>query len=257
MAKKIILFLALFGSCMVIRAQEEKIDPERPDQSESPDLVQKNIFQAEFGFNKNNNSGKDYDLLYPTTLFKYGLKKIELRLEAAFMSSYEHLIPNPQWETGLAPVSLGFKVNLSKERNIFPKTSFIAGFGIPVFASKVFRADHIAPSFKLVMQHTLSEHADLSYNLGAEWDGFSKTPDWLYTLSQNFSFGENWNSFIEVYGSVRKGESPQHNIDTGVGYCLSNNTKVDFSFGSGISKAAPKSFVALGFSFRIKTNSGK
>ena len=251
--KNILLNLILITGYHLCIAQTEKIDPERPDQSESPYLVAKNIFQAEFGFNKENSSGKDYDLLHPTALFKYGLKKIELRIETVFRSSYEYLIPDPKWETGLDPVTLGFKINLCKEESLLPKTSLITSFGIPVFASKKFRTDHIAPTIKLVMDYSFSDHADLSYNLGTEWDGFSPTPDWLYSFSQGFSFGENWSSYIEVYGSIRQNETPMHSIDAGIGYCLSNDTKVDLSGGFGISEAALKDYVALGFSFRIKT----
>ncbi len=235
-------------------AQSEKIDPERPDQSESPDLVTKNIFQAEFGFNKENSSGRNYDLLYPTSLFKYGLNKIELRLEAVLRSSYEHLIPNPKWETGLDPVMIGFKIGLLQEKKFIPKTSLISSLGIPVLASKNFRSDHVAPSIKLVMSNTLSEHADLSYNFGAEWDGFTSTPDWLYTISQSFSFAKSWTTFIEVFGFLRKNEPPMHSIDSGIGYCISNDTKVDLAAGLGISDAAPKSYITIGFSFRLKAH---
>ena len=170
MAKKFWFIPALLIS-VHLNAQIERIDPERPDQTESPDLVAKNIFQAEFGFNKENSSGRNYDLLYPTALFKYGLKKIELRVETVVRSSYEHLIPNPIRESGLDPVTIGFKTGLLQEKKFIPKTSLIASIGIPVFASKRFRADHVAPSIKLVMSNTLGNHADLSYNFGAEWDG--------------------------------------------------------------------------------------
>lgn len=257
MAKTYLLTCSVLFICTCIKAQVEKIDPERPDQTESADLIAKNIFQAEFGFNKENSSGRNYDLLYPTALFKYGLGKIELRMETVFRSSYEHLIPNPGWETGLDPVTLGFKINLAGEKKFFPKTSLISSFGIPPLSSKVFRTDHIAPSIKLVMINTFSDHADLSYNFGAEWDGFSTIPDWLYTISQGFSFDKNWNTYIEVFGFIRKNELPQHSIDAGIGYCLSNNTKMDLSGGFGISEAANNGYVALGFSFRCNTRSKK
>lgn len=250
-----IVFLLLTTSC--IQAQVEKIDPERPDQSESPDLVKKNIFQAEFGFNKENNSGGSYDLLHPTTLFKYGLKKIELRMEIVSRSSYEDIISNSKWENGFDPVTIGFKMNLFNEKFILPKTSLITSFAIPAFSSKAFHTDHIAPSIKLVMLNTLSDHADLSYNLGAEWDGFSTSPDWLYSISQGFGLSENWNIYIEVFGSIHEKEQPQHNIDAGIGYCLSNDTKIDISGGFGISGAAPKNYFAVGFSFRVDTKHGK
>ena len=72
-------------------------------------------------------------------------------------------------------------------------------------------------------------------------------------LSQGFSFGENWNTYIEVFGSLQKNKSPMHSIDAGMGYCISNDTKLDISGGFGISEAAPKNYIAIGFSFRFKT----
>ena len=102
-----IIILLLFCTC--IEAQVEKIDTDRPDQTESVETVPRNYFQAEFGFNKENLFDRNYDLIYPTALFKYGLKKFELRLETTFRSSYEHLVPNPKWTTGIDPVLIGIK----------------------------------------------------------------------------------------------------------------------------------------------------
>lgn len=249
-ATLLLLLLLPPGFCI---AQDEKIDPERPDQSDSPDLLAKNFFQAELGINKENSSGKNYDWLYPTALFKYGLKKIELRVEADFRTSYEQEVQKTRRESGLDPVGLGFKVNINKEKKFFPKTSLIAGFGIPFFSSKDFRTEHVAPTIKLVMDNSFSEHTDLSYNIGTEWDGFSHTPDWLYSASENVNFGKNWNTYIEVYGSFRKNESPRESIDAGIGYCISKNMKVDLSDGFGLSKEALKNYIAIGGSFRFKT----
>ena len=257
MLKVSILSILFFICVHDARAQDDQIDPERPDQSSSPGLLAKNAFEAEFGFNKNNNSSGDYDLLYPTSLLRYGAGVIELRLAVNIMKSYQRMIPTPLSESGFSPVSLGFKVNLWKEKKGRPETSVIAGFGIPFLASRVFRADHLAPSIILAMQNNFSQHADLTYNIGAVWDGFSKTPAWIYTLSQDFSFATNWNVYIELFGSIKENESPQHNIDAGLGYCITNNAKVDISGGLGLSKESPESFVAIGFSFRLLPHAQK
>src|SRR6185436_9754810 len=104
---------------------QEKIDTDRPDQTESAVTVPIHFFQAEFGFNKENTFGRNYDLIHPTGLLKYGLKKFEFRVEFTCRSSYEHLIPDPKWTTGFDPIELGFKWALCEEKGVLPKTSLI------------------------------------------------------------------------------------------------------------------------------------
>ena len=245
------VILLVLPAC--VKAQTAKIDTDRPDQTESAATVPKNYFQAEFGFNKENTVYKDYNLVYPTALLKYGLKKFEFRLEANLHSSYEYLIPNPKWTRGFDPVEIGFKANILDEKEYFPKTSFILHLGIPALSSKPFRSDHLAPSFRLLFQKNLTDFLGLGSNLGAEWDGFSSVPIWLYTFSPGFNIGEKWYAYIEAFGFIQKNELPQHNIDGGIAYYISDDVKMDVSSGFGISKASPKNYFAFGISFRINT----
>ena len=92
----------------------------------------------------------------------------------------------------------------------------------------------------------------LGYNLGADWDGFSNTTTWAYTISPGFNLGEKWYSYIEAFGFIAKDEPAQHNIDGGVAYYINDNTKVDISSGFGISKTAPDWYFAIGASIRFK-----
>jgi hypothetical protein len=256
MAKPLLIaVLFIYSNCL--QAQLEKIDTDRPDQTESVNTVPRNYFQAEFGFNKENLSGRNYDLIYPTTLLKYGLNKFEFRFEAVLRSSYEHLIPNPKWTSGVDPVVIGCKIALWEQKNILPKTSLIAGTGIPILSSRSFKADHLAPLFRFTMQNSLTDNIALGYNLGAEWDGYSSIPVWIYTFAPGFDLGEKFYFYIEAFGFIQKKEKPQHNIDAGLAYYISNDVKVDVSGGFGISEEAPKSYVAVGFSFRCKTSSKK
>jgi hypothetical protein len=248
------LFIAcLLLSSVYAQAQVEKIDTDRPDQTESVNTVPNNYFQAELGFNKENLFDKNYDLVHPTALFKYGLKKFELRVETIFRSSYEHLIPNPKWTTGIDPVEVGFKIRLWEEKKLLPNASFIFHLGLPGVASKAFRADHLAPSFRLVLQKNLTDFVAIGSNIGVAWDGFTNTPVWLYTFSPGFTIEEKWYAYIEAFGFIQKNELPQHNIDGGIAYYISNDVKIDVSSGFGISKASPKNYVALGLSFRVNT----
>jgi len=229
----------------------ERIDTDRPDQTESAVTVPKSYFQAEIGFNKENLDDENYDLIHPTALLKYGLTKFEFRLEATIISSYQNIIPNPVWTRGLEPIKIGFKVALFEELKLLPKTSLIVHLGLPFVASKSFKADHLAPSFRFTMQNSLTENIALGYNLGAEWDGFTKSPVWLYTFAPGFNLGKKWYGYIEAFGFIRKNEMPQHSLDAGIAYYISNDVKIDLSGGFGVSKNAPKNYVAVGGSFRF------
>jgi hypothetical protein len=248
---------AAFTFAVFDASAQEKIDTDRPDQTESAAIVPKNYFQAEIGFNKENTFYKNYDLVHPTALLKYGFRRWELRLETTARSVYEHLIPDPQWKSGFEPMEIGFKVALWEEKKWIPKTSFIAHVALPTVASKPFVADHLAPSFRFTMQNSFTDNIGLGYNLGAEWDGFSTTPIWLYTFSPNFNIGERWYAYVEAFGFMKKDVPPQNNIDGGIAYYISNDVKLDLSAGFGVSKAAPKNYFALGCSFRICTRRQK
>jgi len=253
MAKKWVMSFSFFCSGFFCAGQEERIDTDRPDQTESAGIVPKKYFQAEIGFNKENTFFINYNLVYPTALLKYGFNRFELRLESVFISTYEHRIPEPKWTTGLLPVEIGFKALITEEKKIVPKTSLIVHLGIPVLASSSFKIDHPAPSFRLTMQKTVSPLLGIGMNVGAAWDGIQSTPLWLYTLSPGFNVGKKWYMYAEIFGFILKDEAPQHNIDGGIGYYLTNDVKLDVSGGFGISRTSPRNYFALGISFRVNT----
>ena len=103
------------------------------------------------------------------------------------------------------------------------------------------------------MQNTISKLIGIGYNLGAEWDGFSDDPAWIYTLSPGFNISEKWYGYVEVFGSISKDSKPKHNIDGGFAYWINRDFKVDLSSGFGVSKKAPDWYIAIGASFRFKT----
>ena len=146
---------------------------------------------------------------------------------------------------------VGFKARISEENGIVPKTSFIGHMSIPKLASKDFKADFYAPEFRFVMQHTLSPAVSFSYNLGAEWDGFTPEPTFIYTVATGFALTEKLGAFLELYGFAPQEDKSDHRFDGGITYLISNNFMIDFSAGAGITENAPDYFAAVGFSFRL------
>lgn len=241
----------------VFSQQTGRMETDRPDQTESPFIVKLKNIQGEIGFNYESDDGWR-TLVHPTLLLKYGAAKwFEFRLitEAISVESPLLIPDGTEINTGLLPVQFGGKVAFWEEKGWRPKTSLIFHFGIPRLAGKKFQYSKWAPNFRFTMQHTLSENSGLGYNLGAEWDGESGTPWWIYTLAPGFNIGKKWYAYIELYGAVKKGENSRHGADGGLAYYVNDNLKLDISGGFNITNSP--NYAALGCSFRFNTGKKK
>jgi len=230
-----------------------KIDTDRPDQTESAVLTPKGFFQAEVGFNFEKDNGLK-SLVHPTILWKYGInKRFEFRLITEFVSEETPIIipAGNKYNSGIAPVQIGGRVALWEEKGILPNTALIFHVGIPGLSSTKFKPPHFAPNFRFSMAHSITENIGLGYNVGAEWDGFDNTAEWIYTFAPGISFCKNWYSYIELFGGFKKNQRAEHSIDGGLAYFTSNNTKIDISAGYGLTESAMDWYTAIGFSFRF------
>lgn len=102
------------------------------------------------------------------------------------------------------------------------------------------------------MQHTLSQKFSLGYNLGAEWNGETAEPAFIYTLTTGCSISDKIGAYLEVYGFAPQFSKADHRFDGGLNFLLKENILLDISGGAGITENAPDYYMALGFSFRLK-----
>ena len=223
------------------------IETDRPDQTETPSIVPKGMFQMETGIYYEQTDHQTETFLLPTALLKYGISK---RFEVRLITEYQRL-QQTQTVTGLSPILVGFKANLSEEKGIMPKTSLIAHILLPDAASKEFQEKYYSPEFRFSMQHTVSEKISIGYNLGGEWDGTTGMPTYIYTFTTGFGVSEKINTFIEVFGFAPQSETANHSFDGGLTYLISNDMMIDISGGVGLTENAPDYFISAGFSFRI------
>jgi Putative MetA-pathway of phenol degradation len=261
MAKEKWLVMIFLLLSSFLNAQVEKIDTDRPDQTESVLTVPAGWLQCELGFAKERFRTSPHLIniwTLPTLLTRYGLSE---RWELRMINEYE------KWGNSrrlfkdtfnFLPLQLGFKVNLLHAKGIIPEISLLAHTGFNRIASEFGRGgSFFSPSFSFAFQNPITENFAIGYNFGAEWDNTYDSPTWLYTLSPGFNLGEKWYAYIEAFGFFRKNEPPEHLLDGGVSYCINSNMKVDASAGFGISPAAPKNYLAIGFSFRCNTRHKK
>jgi Putative MetA-pathway of phenol degradation len=247
---RICLFITLLSlAATAIKAQDlPPIATDRPDQTECPFIVPKGYIQAENGFFYEKSSPNTQSMAYPSILWKYGVSdNFELRLITELVSEKALL----QTQMGISPVTVGFKVKILEENGWLPKTSFIGHLTVPKWASKELSANYYAPSFRFTMQHTLSDRFALAYNLGAEWDGETPEPTFIYTLTTGFAVTKKLGAYLELYGFSPQNQQSDHRLDGGFTYLMNNNVMIDISGGLGLTTNAPKYFVSLGFSYRF------
>jgi Putative MetA-pathway of phenol degradation len=250
---KTTFFIALLIFLQEVNAQTT-IQTDRPDQTECPFVTPTGFVQAENGFTYENIDKHNKLITLPTILWKYGINKnVEIRLitEANTIESFGNKV------SGLVPIIIGFKVSVSEEKGIIPATGFIGHLSIPNAASTKFKASYYAPSFRFNMQHTLSNKCTLAYNLGAEWDGETPEPTFIYTLTSGMSITEKLGAYIELYGFAPQNNMADHRADGGFSYLITNDVMVDVSGGFGITKESPDNYFALGFSYRFNTKTRK
>jgi hypothetical protein len=247
----LVFLFFIYFSC--IQAQTT-IQTDRPDQTECPFITPVGFIQAENGFIYENIDKDNKFITLPSILWKYGINRnFEFRLitEANTIKSYGNTI------SGLVPTIVGFKVSVSEEKGIIPSTGFIGHLALPNAASTNFKASYFAPSFRFNMQHTLSKTFSLAYNLGAEWDGETPEPTFIYTLTSGMSITEKLGAYIELYGFAPQNKIADLRADGGFTYLITNDVMVDISGGFGITKESPDNYFALGFSYRFNTKTRK
>ncbi len=245
----VILILQNIVQVQLFGQELPSIQTDRPDQTESPVTVPKKHFQIETGISFEKIDGESNSYTYPTILLKYGINDVfELRLIPEYVTSHIQSLKY----SGITPVTVGFKVKLAEEKGILPMLSFLGHLSIPSVASKNFKTTWYAPSFRFTMQHALSQKVSLGYNVGAEWNGETPEPAFIYTLTTGYSISEKLSSYIELYGFFIQKSTSDHRVDGGLSYLLKKNMMVDISGGFGINKYAPAYYIAAGFSIRLK-----
>lgn len=227
------------------------IETDRPDQTETASLVPKGYFQMENGFSiEDTEPGFIYT--HPSTLWKLGVSDFfEVRVITEYINI--QLFDNPKVD-GLLPVQVGFKSRLLDQNGIIPKTSFIGHISLPGIASKQFQQTYFAPNFRLAFLHNIRERFSLAYNAGAEWDGETPRPDFIYSLSLGANVIGGLGIYGELYGSMpqQREEENELRADAGLTYLISDDVIVDVSGGIGITENAPERYVAIGLSYRFK-----
>lgn len=244
-----IVYVIFLGLSHLTFAQSTTIQTDRPDQTESPFVTPHNYIQIETGIMSEEVNSDEHNVLLPTTLLKYGLnERFEFRLIADVLSKRT----TSESSFGLSPLTIGFKANLFHERGFIPEIAFIGHVSTTKVGSTHLHNAYPAPSFRFTMQHAITNKLNIGYNLGAEWDGETANPTYIYTLTSGVSIYKGLSGFLELYGFIPMNAISDHRIDGGITYLIGNDFQLDISGGIGTSSLAPRYFISGGISYRFR-----
>lgn len=236
--------------CFQFSFSQDKIECDRPDQTETPAIVPAGHFQMESGFYYEHESKDEQRITYPASLLKYGIADVaEIRVEIENSSSILHESSEVNRVHGISPLALGMKLKICEEKKTIPKISVIVMTSIPILASKKLKENFPTSEIRFTFQHTLSKRFSFSYNLGGLWDGTQQKIFGLYTITSGYTITENLGCYIEVYGFVAKEQD--HRFDGGFTFTPQKNVMLDISAGISIDKKLPSWFGGLGVSFLL------
>lgn len=249
-AMKNYFFYTIFFFYTAVSAQEDVITTDRPDQTETADIVPKGHFQAEIGFVHQSESEDSEEFSLPSTLWKYGVNNI---FEIRVITEYAYNKETDSIARGFKPVIAGLKMNLCHEKGILPETSIITQVKISKLASKDFKAKYLAPDILLLFQNTVNDKIDIGYNAGAIWDSETGKPTYEYTLSPNIKVSDKMKVFFESFAYILPHERPDHWVDAGLMFLLTKNIQLDVAGGYELSahNHYHAYYETVGLSFRI------
>lgn len=243
MKKQILICLML--SLVPNFKSQERMQMDRPDQTETSSVVPKNYLQIESGYVYAQIKKGESSQQFPGVLTKFGIgKSTELRL----ITEVNFDISNSIRQNKFQPVTVGFKTALIEHSGFIPDISFLGH--LTLFVKNDDGRNRTIPEFKFLFDHEISETFSLGYNLGMEWDN-DFNENYVYTLTVAKTLTPKMNAFIEAYGYISPIFRADHRIDGGFTFFFNDNSAADISLGKGLSGNSPSYFLSFGYSFRV------
>lgn len=235
---------------------------DRPSQTESAVTVPKGSLQIETGYMYEKTNDEYTHQLITGTLLRYGLlKNLELRIGAGYNNDKYDKNMNgvvaadvimPEYDfKGFTPLMIGTKINIEEENGIIPQMAILTEFTLGGTGDDIFYENGMGTKLLFSFSHTITKNIGFAYNLGANYDSVEPFANLIYSFVLGVSAFSKFGFFIEAYGSSMKYHSPDHSIDTGITFLVTDNLQLDLSGGIGLSEISPDNFISAGLSYRF------
>lgn len=246
---RLISAVAFLAISLQLSAQD-RLDPERPGETKSPELVKGNNLQAEIGF-RTEKLNEDKNLYqHPNATVRFGLfNAIELRMNVISQTVHDDL--NKTSDNGFRPFEFGVKAKVLPEYKWWPSIAVLGMIGVPATASIDYYNKRLPIEFRTLFSNTINQKLKIQYNAGVRWEGDDRREQWMYSFNPVYELTPKLNVFIEEYAFLKKSTSAQHYLDGGIEFYPKNNCMIDLSAGTGLSNLSSSYFIAAGFTFRV------
>ena len=224
---------------------EVVISTDRPAVSNSSVVVPRGSLEIENGFLATDTDGA-YLADFPESNVRYGLLgKTELRLSVP--DYFLHLPSGSGTTSGFGDLALGVKQQVGPFGGF--DLSAIVFVSFPTGASGVSSGGY-DPGLQLPW----------SYKVSAKWTAGGQVAFYWPTLAQqhNFTgetaffldrqFGKPWDAFMEYAGDFPDRGGSRQVLHFGTAYKLTPHQQIDFHVAVGISGAAAKNYIGIGYS---------
>ncbi len=240
---------------------EEELVTDRPDQTESSEVVQAGRVQVEIGFTRSIDDEASVETTTdsgPETLVRIGLaRNFELRLGFAGYQ-WEEVDPDgaPIVESdGPADTNIGFKLKLADEKGQRPAIALIAGTTLPTGDTE-FSTDDPDPAFRVTFANTLTDRLSIGYNAGVAWaseEDADRLSRFEWTAALGITATDRIGLYVELFGDAALSDSggPANSFNGGLTWLVRDNVQLDLAVGIGLSDAADDGYAGVGVSFRL------
>lgn len=249
------LALMLAAPAMAQEASLPDLITDRPDYTESSEVVGRGLLQLESGFTFEGDGagpGRSRSLAVPASLLRLGLtSRSELRLSTAGFLS-QHV--GGARTSGMGDIELGAKVKLANQSALGIDLALIPMASFPT-GSTTETSGHVDPTLKVTWARTAgSLGISGNVNLSSVSDDRGRLTQKDFSLSLGHPLAGAWSGFIETYAftPMGLGEGAGATIDGGVTRLIGSNLQIDVEGGRGVTAAAPNWFVAFGFAIRTQ-----
>jgi len=240
--------LSALATASTVADPDTTINTDRPAVTESSVVVPAGALQIESGLLQSDAQGRDV-LDLPEAWLRYGLlERTELRL--TIPDYYRDLRGGAAGMGGFGDVALGLKQQLGPVGGF--DLSLVAFVSLPTGARPISSGGY-DPGVQLPWSRSLTGSWTVAGQLAAYAPTVAGARNYTGEVTVLFDrqLSAPWDAFIEYAGDFpQRGGSPQL-LHAGTAYKLSPRQQLDLHAAVGLSHAAPRAFIGVGYSWLL------
>ncbi len=235
---------------------------DRPDFTEATTTVGLGVFQFEFGYTfgldrDDGNSVRGHSFGEP--LLRVGVMAdwLELRLAAGPVVQRIESDGRAASDTGMEDLYLGVKLALSEQKGLIPAIALLPQATVPT-GSDGFSSDRVLPGVNLLYSWDAAENLSLAGStqvnraVGDADEGYA---EWAQSVAAGVGLGARMGVFGEWFAffpSDPDAAQPEHYLNTGLSWLLSDDFQWDIRVGFGVNGPAEDLFAGTGVTLRVR-----